>query len=103
MSGERRNLANQKPKPGGRRRGDPPNQEPPFTTRECADWMGVSTEYIREAINIGVWTSTGLVRLEAEYVPQGEDRGFYRVHVDAFVVFLKRIGWTRMPKERPAS
>jgi hypothetical protein len=52
----------------GRRRTDPRN-EPPYSTRECSDWMGVEPEYIRETINQGKWTSSGLVRLEAQYIP----------------------------------
>lgn len=81
---ERRDPSRQDPLPGGTRAGDPP-----FTTRECADWMGVTTEYIRQAIESG--------QLEAETIPTSGRRVMHRVHLDKFIEYLKRIGWKRIP------
>jgi hypothetical protein len=100
MQKDRRDPHRQRPKPGGNRAIDPPPSEPPYSTRECADWMGMSDEYIREAINQGVWTANGLVRLEAEYVPTNATRGVYRIHQDAFIAFLTKINWKRIPARR---
>jgi excisionase family DNA binding protein len=62
--------------------------QPPLSTRECADFMGVSTTYIVEQIKAG--------KLPAERVPSGP-RTLYRVHEDDFVAFLKAVKWSRLP------
>jgi hypothetical protein len=82
-----------RPLPGGSRPNDPPPSptEPPLTTRDCADWMGVTTEYIRGAIVDG--------QLEAEIVTVN-GRRMIRVHVDQFREYLQRIGWKRIPARR---
>lgn len=63
----------------------------PYSTRECADFLGVSDEYIRCLIATG--------HLEAEYVvTPGKTRGVHRIHHERFVQYLKRIRWTRIPQ-----
>jgi excisionase family DNA binding protein len=50
--------------------------------------MGVTTEYIRGEIEDG--------KLQAERLPGGS----YRIYVDEFIAYLRRIGWKRVPKRR---
>lgn len=90
MSDERRDPGAQRPLPGGTRESDP---ETPLTTRDCADWMGVTPEYIRGAIDEG--------QLAAEAVTVN-GRRLIRIHVDDFREYLQRIGWKRIPTRRPA-
>ena len=66
-----------------------PRIEPPLTTRECANYIGVTTEFIRGAIADG--------ELAAEVVTSG-GRRLIRVHVDHFHAYLRRIGWRRVPR-----
>lgn len=63
--------------------------QPPLTTRECAEFMGVSTTYIVEAIKDG--------KLQAERIPSGR-RTLYRIHEDDFIVYLRALHWSRLPK-----
>lgn len=81
---ERRDPAHQRPLIGGHRASDPP-----LTTRDCADWMGVGTDFIRGAIEDG--------QLQAEDVRVNGKR-LIRVHLDAFVAYLRAIGWKRLPR-----
>ncbi len=64
--------------------------DPPLTTRDCADWMGVTTEFIRGEIDDG--------KLEAEDV-MVNGRRIIRVHLDEFRAYLQKIGWKRIPKQ----
>jgi hypothetical protein len=89
---DRRDRSRQRPVPGGSRATDPP-----LTTRDAADYMGRSTAFVRDAIDEGHWTPTGLVRLEAETMVLN-GRRTHRIHLDAFIRFLKRIGWKRIPR-----
>lgn len=69
---------------------EPRKPDPPLSTRECADFMGVSTGYIRSAIRAG--------ELAAEEIRvPGRTRPMYRVHVDDFRAFLQRIQFKRVP------
>jgi hypothetical protein len=71
-----------------------------LTTRDCADWVGYSTEWIRRAINAGVTAPSGrTVKLEAATVRSGRRR-CYRVYREAFVDFLITIAWTKIPGQR---
>jgi hypothetical protein len=61
----------------------------PLKTRECADWMGVRTRLIVDAINDG--------ELEAEDVTIN-GRRMIRIWPDQFVEYLKKIRWSRLPR-----
>jgi hypothetical protein len=68
----------------------------PLTTRACADVLGVSPEWIRQAIDAGVEVARGRrVRLPAEAI--GGERRTLRIHYAQFVTFLHAIGWRRLP------
>jgi excisionase family DNA binding protein len=58
---------------GGRRASDPP-----LTTRDCADWIGCSTNYIRDAIVSGELAAAGRVGRS------------HRIPYESFVEFCKR-------------
>jgi hypothetical protein len=73
---------------GGRRATDPP-----LTTRDCADWVGMDTKYIREEIEAGT--------LKAERFGRPGRKPIYRIHVDDFIAFLRTIGFQRLPKSLP--
>lgn len=65
--------------------------QPPLSTRECAEFLGVSRTFILEAIRSG--------ELRAEAIRRtGKAKALYRVHEDDFVAWLKKIGWSRLPK-----
>jgi hypothetical protein len=81
---ERRNIDRQRPLLGGERVTDPP-----LTTRDCADWMGMTTEFIRGAVDEKT--------LEAEDTVINGRRAI-RIHLDDFITYLKRIGWKRLPR-----
>lgn len=76
-----------------------PRQTSPWSTRACADYLGFTPEWVRRAIDDGVTIAGGQrVQLEAEtIVICGRRR--HRVHRDAFVRFLRAIGWQRLPSE----
>lgn len=76
------------PQRGGRRSTDPP----PLSTRECADYLGVSTEYIRKVILDG--------HLQAEKIEVPGRQPVYRVTEADFLAFLKLVKWSRMPNLR---
>jgi hypothetical protein len=85
---ERRRAERQQRIVGGRRRTDPP-----LSTRACADWMGMGTDYIVDAIKAG--------DLQAERFGRAGKRQQYRIHLDAFIAFLRKIGFRRLPKSLP--
>jgi hypothetical protein len=68
----------------------------PLSTRDAADYMGFTPEWIRIAINEGVFAGGARVKLEAESV-QVNGRRVLRIHVDKFREFLQGIGWKRLP------
>jgi hypothetical protein len=71
-----------------------------LTTRDCADWMGCSLEWVRHCINVGVTTPTGgTVKLAAAAVRTGRRR-LYRVYRDQFMAFLIALRWPRIPRPR---
>lgn len=70
--------------------------DPPLTTRDCADFMGMSPAWVRAAIEEGVTHRRRLVKLRAERLGLN-GRTIYRVHLDQFIVFLVAIGWRRVP------
>lgn len=76
---------------GGRRKTDPP-----LTTGDCADWMGVGRDLIRGAIA----DPDPAKRLAAEVV-EVNGRRLIRIHLDDFCAWLKKIGWKRLPKQLP--
>jgi hypothetical protein len=78
--------------PGGSRASDPP-----LTTRACADWMGLTTAWVRLAITEGVVTRGVCVKLEAETL-KINNRRIHRIHLDKFIDFLRAVGWKRIPK-----
>jgi hypothetical protein len=86
-----RRGAGQRPVLGGARANDPP-----LTTRDCADFMGMSPAWVRAAIEEGVTHRRRLVKLRAERLGLN-GRTIYRVHLDQFIVFLVAIGWRRVP------
>jgi hypothetical protein len=79
---------------GGRRAYDPP-----LTTRLCADWCGMTTAWVREAIDVGhqLPGRRERVKLEAETITLNRRR-VHRIHLDAFIAFLRAIGWRRLPR-----
>jgi excisionase family DNA binding protein len=70
---------------GGRRVTDPP-----LTTRLAADWMGVETDYIVDAIKAG--------ELRAERFNRPGKRAQYRIHLNDFIAFLRLTKFQRLPK-----
>jgi hypothetical protein len=88
---DRRDETRQRPIAGGSRATDPP-----LTTRDIADWMGLTTEWVRGAIDEGLVVGGVLVRLDAETLTVN-GRRLHRVHLDRFRAFLKAIGWRRIP------
>lgn len=69
----------------------------PLKVSDCATWMGFTQTWVRDAINQGVTTKAGArVKLEAETLSIN-GRNVHRIHVDAFVTFLKAIGWKHLP------
>jgi hypothetical protein len=90
---DRRQRDRQEPVPGGTRVSDPP-----LTTRLCADYLGMTTEWMRAAIDKGVIVPGRMlpVKLEAETLSIN-GRKVHRIHHDRFVAFCKDIGWARIP------
>lgn len=70
--------------------------DPPLTCRECADYMGFTPTWIRQAIRDGVTVRGKTVKLEAETLALN-GRPTYRIHVDKFSEFLQAIGWKHLP------
>jgi len=71
--------------------------ESPLTTRACATYLGFSDQWVRAAIADGVVVHGTRVQLEAEVLTFGSRRRIYRIHRDAFLDFLRAIGWSRLP------
>ena len=70
---------------------DQPHPDPPLTTRDCADYMGRSVDYIQKAIEVG--------HLQAAFVQlPGSRQGRWTIEPGDFVAFLRAIGWHRIPK-----
>jgi excisionase family DNA binding protein len=82
---DRRNPARQQLRAGGRRR-----QDPPLTTRDCADWLGVSPDKILRAIE------AGFLRAERFREP-GASRDTVRIHGTDFHAYCLLIGFRRLP------
>lgn len=70
---------------------DPQKPTSPLSTRECAEFMGVTTDYIVAAIK------DGALRAEA-FRPEGVRKTLYRIQEADFVAWLKAGGWKRLPK-----
>lgn len=68
----------------------------PLKVSECAAYMGVSPEYIRQAIVEGIPVGDLVVRLDAETLTSTH-RNSYRIHESAFFDFLQAIGWKHLP------
>jgi hypothetical protein len=69
----------------------------PLTTRACADYLGFTPEWVRQAIDVGIVVGDGRrVKLEAETVAIGSRRT-YRIHGDHWIAFLQALGWKRLP------
>lgn len=63
----------------------------PLKTRECADWMGVSLDYVRVLIKDGT--------LKAKHERRsGKSRGMWLIQQQDFIDCLKRLKWSRIPK-----
>jgi hypothetical protein len=88
---DRRDPSRQQAIVGGARKNDPP-----LTTRACADWMGFTPAWIRAAIDEGVTVHRRVVKLEAETMTLN-GRRVHRIHLDHFITFLVAIGWKRIP------
>lgn len=73
----------------------PQTIDPPLTTRTCAAFLGMSGEWIRQAITQGFPVDGQLVTLEAEMLPTGKRR-VYRIQRESFNRFLVGIGWSRL-------
>ena len=67
--------------------------DPLVTRHECGDWIGMGPDYIVEAIKAGD-------RKAGRFGRPGK-RAPYRIYLDEFVVFLKAIGFQRIPKSLP--
>jgi hypothetical protein len=90
---DRRDRARQQLVPGGTRVSDPP-----LTTRLIADYLAMTTEWVRNAIDNGVTVPGRLlpVKLEAETLTIN-GRKVHRIHHDRFRAFCQAIGWARIP------
>jgi hypothetical protein len=63
---------------------------PPLSTRECADLIGVSLDFVLDSIKDGSLKAEVARRTPAS-------RPIYRVHEDDYLDWLTRIGWSRLP------
>ena len=64
---------------------------PPLSTRECADRLGVGTDWIVAAIQEGVRHKGELHKLPAHRLPGRGGR--YRIAEESFNNFLRAIEW----------
>jgi len=70
--------------------------EKPLTTRDCADFMGRSTKWIRRAIVDGVTTADGRT-VKAAQTLEISSRTTYRIPADRFRDFLLALGCRHLP------
>lgn len=86
---------------GEERRTRPRQADRPLTLRECADYLGYSDEWVRQAILVGVVTADGAqVKLQTETLALNGRRA-YRIHESHFYTFLRAIGWAHLPARPP--
>lgn len=76
--------------------------ETPLTPRDCANFTGFTSQWIRDAINAGVDVAGVRVILAAERLVLN-GRTNYRVYEQDFVTFLQAIGWKHLPRRSVAS
>lgn len=69
----------------------------PLRPRDCADFLGFTSQWVRDAINTGVAVDGAVVKLVAEVVSLN-GRANYRIYEHDFVVFLQAIGWKHLPR-----
>jgi hypothetical protein len=74
--------------------------DPPLTTRDCAEFMDVGTDWIRAAIEEGVTFHGVVVKLGA-YSEVLNDKRLIRISLEQFVTFLRAIAWPHVPKYPP--
>jgi hypothetical protein len=77
----------------------PHRADVPLTVRDCADWMGYSTEWVRRAIHRGVTAPDGSTVKLAAVSLRGRVRRSHRIHLDDFVAFLLAIGSSKIPRQ----
>lgn len=70
----------------------------PLRVRECATFMGLSPEWIRNAIDEGVLAHGVRVKLEAETLDLSGHKRTFRIHEHQFTAFLQAIGWKHLPR-----
>lgn len=69
-----------------------------LTVRDCAEWMGLSSDWIHRAIKIGVTAPSGrTVQLAAAKVSLTGGRWTHRVYLTEFINFLAAISWPKIP------
>jgi excisionase family DNA binding protein len=85
MERERRDARRQVPLAGGERASDP-RPGPHLTTRDVADRLGVSTNFVVEEIQAG--------RLQALVIRRAGVRTLYRVSDANLDTYLARYQWT---------
>jgi hypothetical protein len=69
----------------------------PLRPRDCADFLGFTSQWVRDAINTGVDVEGTRVQLVAEVVVLN-GRANYRIYEHDFVTFLQAIGWKHLPR-----
>lgn len=70
---------------------------PGLTTADCAEYLGFTAEWVRQAIDDGVDVDGARVRLAATVHTVGGRRRVYRIAFDDYLAFLRAIGWSRLP------
>jgi hypothetical protein len=75
--------------------------EPPLSPQDCASYTGYTSQWVRDAINIGVEIEGARVKLEAEVMTINR-RTNYKIHPHKFSEFLQAIGWKHLPRLRSA-
>jgi hypothetical protein len=68
----------------------------PLNTREAADWMGLTSTWIRTAIDVGVMVRGTVVKLQSDTLTTNGRRS-HRIYLNDFTVFLRAIGWKHLP------
>lgn len=88
MGSDRRNPSQQQDRPDGRRASDPT-----LTTRDIANRLGVSTDFVvGEILDRRLWPALVLER------PGG--RRLYRVSEIVLAAYLRRHGWHQEPADQ---